>query len=158
MKGCDRTMTNIPSASPVFDFQPGHAPVLLTLPHSRTDLPPGMAGRMTAHGAQLPDTDWYIDQLYTPHARERGIGVIRARYSRYVGDLNRGADDAILYPGRPSTGLVPALAFDGTPIYQDGQEPDQTEIRDRIAAFWQPYHDAVGRELERLKRRHGWAV
>ncbi|GBQ41111.1 N-formylglutamate amidohydrolase [Komagataeibacter europaeus] len=151
-------MTNLPSGSPVFDFHPGHAPVLLTLPHSGTDLPPGMAARMTPYGRQLPDTDWYIDQLYTGPACERGIGVIRARYSRYVVDLNRGADDAVLYPGRPSTGLVPNLAFDGTPIYQAGQEPDQNEIHDRTTAFWKPYHDAVGQELERLKQQHGWAV
>lgn len=142
---------------PVFSFTRGDAPVLVTIPHAGTALMPGMVERMTDTGAALPDTDWYMERLYTA-ASDLGIGVLRANYSRYVIDLNRGADDVTLYPGRPKTGLVPDLTFDGEPIYRAGETPDEAEISARRSAYWQPYHDAVAEELARLKARWGWAV
>ncbi|MCE2574132.1 N-formylglutamate deformylase [Komagataeibacter sp. FNDCR2] len=142
---------------PVFSYTRGTAPVLVTLPHAGTALAPGMEERMTARGRLLPDTDWYMEKLYAP-ATDMGIGVIRANYSRYVIDLNRGPDDSTLYPGRPKTGLVPELTFDGTPIYQSGLMPDEAEIGEHLTHYWQPYHDAVAEELARLKAQWGWAI
>ncbi|WP_035978829.1 N-formylglutamate deformylase [Kozakia baliensis] len=142
---------------PVFSFTRGVAPVLVTIPHAGTALMPEMAGRMTPTGAALPDTDWYMERLYAA-AADLGIGMLRANYSRYVIDLNRGADDATLYPGRPKTGLVPELTFDGEPIYRVGEMPDEAEIEARRDLYWQPYHDAVAEELARLKARWGWAI
>lgn len=141
----------------VYTFTPGDAPVLVTLPHAGQLLPQGFKERMTEHGATLPDTDWYMETLYDV-AQGLGIGVLRANYSRYVVDLNRGADDGVLYPGRPSTGLVPHLTFSGLPIYQDGHIPDEQEVADRTRVFWQPYHAQIEQELTRLKTKWGWAV
>lgn len=142
---------------PVFSFTRGDAPVLVTIPHAGTALMPGMAERMTEIGVSLPDTDWYMERLYAV-AADLGIGVLRANYSRYVIDLNRGADDAMLYPGRPKTGLVPEFTFDGEPIYRTDEVPDESEISLRRTLYWQPYHDAVTEELARLKARWGWAI
>lgn len=141
----------------VYSFTPGDAPVLVTLPHAGQLLPAGLANRMTAHGATLPDTDWYMETLYA-FAQDLGIGVLRANYSRYVVDLNRGADDGILYPGRPSTGLVPHLTFSGLPIYQDDQIPGEQEVAERTSLFWEPYHARIEQELARLKDKWGWAI
>lgn len=102
-------------------------PVLVTLPHSGCHLAPGMERRMTERGRQLPDTDWYMEHLYAG-ALSKGMGVLKANHSRYVVDLNRGADDAALYPGRPSTGLVPALTFDGQPIYHEGRHRTKARL------------------------------
>lgn len=142
---------------PIFTLTPGEAPVLVTIPHAGTALAPGMAARMTEAGRMLPDTDWYIPRLYQAAAR-LGIGVLQAHYTRYVIDLNRSSDDAALYAGRPKTGLVPTLTFDGQPIYQNGAEPDESEIADRQRQYWQPYHDAITAELDRLRTRHGHAI
>ena len=142
---------------PIFSFAAGNAPVLVTIPHAGTALAPGMVSRMTELGVTLPDTDWYMEKLYSS-CMDLDIGMIRANYSRYVVDLNRGADDATLYPGRPKTGLVPDLTFDGTAIYNEGHAPDEEEIAERRRLYWQPYHDAVQEELDRLKKRWGWAI
>ncbi|WP_323989508.1 N-formylglutamate deformylase [Nguyenibacter sp. L1] len=142
---------------PVFSLVRGDASVLVTIPHAGTRLAPGMAARMTEAGRALPDTDWYVPRLYQVAAR-LGAGVLRAHYSRYVIDLNRGGDDAALYPGRPKTGLVPTLTFDGRPIYRTGAEPGESEIAARRQRYWQPYHDAVAAELDRVRARHGHAV
>ncbi|MBF0851232.1 N-formylglutamate deformylase [Gluconobacter sp. R75690] len=144
-------MTNI------FSFTPGTLPILVTIPHAGDRLAPGMDERMTPRGRKLPDTDWYMEHLYA-FALSKGIGILRANFSRYVVDLNRGQDDAALYAGRPSTGLVPLLGFDGQPIYLDGKEPDAAEIAERTEHYWKPYHDAVQAELNRLKERFGWTI
>jgi N-formylglutamate deformylase len=141
----------------IVSFAPGSTPILVTIPHAGCALPPGLADRMTPIGVQLPDTDWYMERLYAG-AAERGIGVVRANYARYVVDLNRGPDDGILYPGRPSTGLVPCFTFAGEAIYRPGEEPGAAEIAERTEQFWKPYHEAIARELDRLRTLHGWAV
>ncbi|HSB99842.1 MAG TPA: N-formylglutamate amidohydrolase, partial [Burkholderiaceae bacterium] len=44
------------------------------------------------------------------------------------------------------------------PIYQDDHAPDAVEIEFRRRAYWQPYHDALATEVERIKARHGYVV
>lgn len=141
----------------LFSFTPGDTPVLLSIPHTGTALPPGFAERLRPAARRLPDTDWHIDRLYG-FAASLGCGVIAANYSRYVIDLNRPPEDESLYPGQATTGLCPLTQFDGTPIYVEGQEPDAAEVQARIAEYWQPYHDTIAAELSRLKARHGYAI
>ena len=44
-----------------------------------------------ASAQDLPDTDWFVPELYN-FARELGASVIRATHTRYVVDLNRPPD------------------------------------------------------------------
>lgn len=141
----------------LFRFEPGESPLLLSVPHAGTALPPGLAERLLPQARKLPDTDWEVDRLYH-FARGLGCGMIFANYSRYVIDLNRPPQDESLYPGQATTGLVPLTQFDGTPIYRDGASPDAAEVQARIRDYWQPYHDTIAAELSRLKARHGYAV
>ncbi len=136
-----------------FDFHQGTLPVLISIPHAGTQLPPGMAERLTPAACKLPDTDWFVDQLYE-FAAETGASTITARYSRYVVDLNRPVNDAPLYPGQAGTGLCPMALFDGGPLYAEGAEPDDDEIARRVGQYWQPYHDRLQAELARLRGRH----
>ena len=92
--------------SDVFDFHAGSSPLLVSIPHDGRKLAPGQAERMTDVGKTLPDTDWYVRELYT-FAAELGANVIAANYSRYVVDLNRPASGEALYKNQVSTGLCP---------------------------------------------------
>ncbi len=141
----------------VHELHRGSAPLLVSLPHDGSEIPEPFASRMTPEARRSPDTDWHVGRLYA-FARELGASVLRPRYSRYVVDLNRPADGRALYPGRSETGLVPTVRFDGGPIYWPGQEPGTDEIRERVAHYWQPYHDALRGELERLRAAHGRVV
>lgn len=141
----------------LFDLRPGDGPLIFSVPHAGTDLPPDVAARLTPHAASLPDTDWHVEQLYD-FSVELGCGVIRANVSRYVIDLNRPPQDESLYPGQATTGLCPPIEFDGTPIYRDGTEVPADEVARRREIYWQPYHDALAAEIARVKARHGYAL
>jgi N-formylglutamate amidohydrolase len=119
-------------------------------------LSPGLEARLTAVGRSLPDTDWYVDELWSG-AAGMGAGLLVGEYSRYVVDLNRSPDDRPLYPGA-GTGLVPEQTFSGATLYRDGARPCQEESRRRLVEYWRPYHAALAGELARLRERHGFAL
>jgi N-formylglutamate deformylase len=142
--------------NPTYTLIEGHAPLLISMPHVGTELPPELRPRLTPTALQVDDTDWHIERLYG-FAAELGASVLVARYSRYVIDLNRPPDGSSLYPGQNTTGLCPTTTFDGVPLYADGAEPDAEETAARLAHYWRPYHDALQNELARLRARHGRA-
>ncbi len=140
-----------------FHLTRGDTPLLVSVPHAGIHVPDAIAERLTSEAKALPDTDWHVDRLYD-FAGDLGAGMLCATHSRYVIDLNRDPDGTELYPGADNTELCPTTTFDRHPIYRDGAEPDADEIAERRAAYWQPYHQVLATELERLKREHGYAL
>ncbi|WP_338759662.1 N-formylglutamate deformylase [Massilia sp. METH4] len=140
-----------------FHFTRGKLPLLISIPHLGTAIPPDLKARMTDAATGVADTDWHLDQLYETVAAT-GASVISACVSRYVIDLNRPPDGASLYPGQTTTGLCPLETFHGEPLYRAGQEPDDAEIARRLDTYWHPYHAALRAELDSLRRRHGFAL
>lgn len=140
-----------------FVFHPGTRPLLVSMPHVGTYVPPAIAARLTPEGREVHDTDWHLGRLYA-FARELGASVLMATHSRYVVDLNRPPDGASLYPGQSVTGLCPVDTFNDTPLYLEGQSPDDAEIAARREAVWRPYHDQLAAELSRLRAAHGIAM
>lgn len=138
----------------VLELRRGNGALLVSLPHEGTALPDGLADRLTDPARRLPDTDWHLARLYAFAAEAFDATILRPRYSRYVVDLNRPRDGVPLYPGRHETGLVPLGTFAGEPIYRPGQEPGIDEVAERVARWWQPYHDALAAELTRLRAMH----
>lgn len=141
----------------IFQLHQGTAPLLVSLPHDGSEIPDGIAARMTPQARRAPDTDWHVSRLYA-FARGLGASVLVPRFSRYVVDLNRPEDDTSLYPGQNTTGLCPAVRFTGEPVYLDGQAPDAVEVGERVERYWRPYHEALAGELERLREAHGRVV
>lgn len=141
----------------VFSFSEGNAPLLISIPHDGRELMPGQAERMTKEGQAIPDTDWFVRELYE-FAGELGANVLAANYSRYVVDLNRPADDAALYEDQVSTGLCPRKTFNGQPIYLEGETITATEQRERVVRYWRPYHEKISSVLDDLRREHGFAL
>ncbi|MHA1567846.1 MAG: N-formylglutamate deformylase [Alphaproteobacteria bacterium] len=141
----------------MFEFTEGRLPVLVSIPHDGHTIPDGIAARMTDAARANTDADWHVRRLYD-FAAELGANVIAARRSRYVVDLNRDPADTALYPGAVNTGVVPFLTFDGEPLYRPGEEPEESEVAERIAAYWRPYHHKLSETLDRLRSRFGGAV
>ena len=141
----------------VFTLHRGNAPLLLSLPHDGSLIPPALAQRMVPAARRAPDTDWHVSRLYA-FARELGASILVPRHSRYVVDLNRPEDDVSLYPGQNTTGLCPIVQFSGEPVYLEGQGPDAAEVASRVDTYWRPYHQSLQSELARIRAQHGRAV
>lgn len=141
----------------LFRFQKGYSPFIISNPHSGVFIPPEIAETMTEDGLEKRDTDWFLSQLYDLPAVE-SAAMVSANLSRYVVDLNRPKDNESLYPGQETTGICPTQTFEKKPIYLPGQEPDEIEIAKRIEHFWQPYHDQLESEINRLVDLFGFVV
>lgn len=141
----------------IFTLHRGSRPLLISIPHVGTQIPSALQPRYTARALQVEDTDWFLDRLYG-FAADLGASLLVPQYSRYVIDLNRPRDNQPMYAGQNNTELCPTRHFTGEPIYRQGQAPDEAEVRQRVTAYWQPYHDALEGELMRLHGAHGHAV
>ena len=104
----------------------------------------------------MEDTDWHISRLY--EGLIDNATVVSTPVHRYVIDANRDPSDQSLYPGQNTTSLCPTTTFDGAPIYREGEEPSEDEIRDRQQQFHQPYHDILREQLELIHQKHGYAI
>ena len=145
------------TGEPIFTLHRGHAPLLLSLPHVGTRLPPALRPRLVQRALMTEDTDWHLERLYA-FVRELGGSVLVPQYNRYVIDLNRPQENAPMYPGVNNTELCPTRFFTGEPLYLEGQAPDAAEVQQRLARYWQPYHQALRDELARLREVHGHSV
>lgn len=140
-----------------YRFRAGSSPLVVSMPHVGTIIPPALSRPMALAAARRPDTDWHLPRLYD-FLEELGASVLAATFSRYVVDLNRPPDDQSLYPGRVTTGLVPAETFDGDSLYREGESPDAAQVAQRLRAYWQPYHRRLADTLRHVRERHGIAL
>lgn len=141
----------------VFSYQQGSSPIVMSFPHDGMLLPPEIKDNFNVLGQKVPDTDWFVHQLYN-FLPELEVSFLIPDYSRYVVDLNRSSQGGALYPGQYETSVCPVATFDGVSIYHDAGELDVDEIQRRITVYWQPYHDHIQSELERVKALHGYAI
>jgi N-formylglutamate deformylase len=141
----------------IYDFTPGAGPLLVSMPHCGTHIPPQLAADMTPAALEVPDTDFHMPRLYD-FVLELGASVLAATHSRYVIDLNRPPDGTLLYPGASNTELCPTSRFDFAPVYREGRAPDEQAIQARVGEYWQPYHTKLAAELERIRAQHGYAL
>jgi N-formylglutamate deformylase len=146
-----------PEEMPLYEYVAGDSPLLISFPHSGTYLPRELESRLQAGVRDLPDTDWFVPELYGFHA-EIGASILRATHSRYVIDLNRPADGAPLYPGQRETTVCPTETFAGEPLYAAGDEPGRAEVGLRLQRYWQPYHERITALAAALVARHGYCV
>jgi formiminoglutamase len=127
----------------------GAAPLIVSIPHAGTDVPPHLQGRFVSPWLATRDADWWVDELYA-FADVLGATVIATGISRSVIDVNRDPSGASLYPGMATTGLCPTTTFDGEPLYRTGHAPDDEEIAVRRSLWFDPYHGVLAEEIERL--------
>lgn len=134
----------------------GEAPLVVAFPHSGTDIPEQLEGSFLSPWLTRKDADWWIDRVYA-FAASLGATTVRTSISRSVIDVNRDPSGASLYPGQATTELCPTTTFAGEPLYRDAP-PDAAEIAWRRSNWFDPYHDALAAELERLRAANGNVV
>ncbi len=142
-----------PDHPPLFALWQGGSRLIVSVPHAGTFIPAPILAQLTEAGRRAIDTDWHVDRLYA-FAAGMGATLLTATHSRTVIDLNRWPAGGPLYPGQVETALCPTETFDGAPLYA-GDPPGPAEVAARVAAYWQPYHDALGAEIARVAALHG---
>ncbi|HEX6241664.1 MAG TPA: N-formylglutamate deformylase [Polyangiales bacterium] len=135
----------------------GAAPLLVSFPHTGTDLPGELVQGFVSPWLARKDADHWVHLLYD-FVHELGATSVRTAISRSVIDVNRDPSGMSLYPGQTTTELCPTATFDGEALYRAGHEPDESEIARRRERYFAPYHAALSRELERLLALHGVVV
>jgi len=139
-----------------YQFIPGTAPILISIPHAGTHLTPEVASGLSDAALPLSDTDWHIPKLYD-FARALGASILVGQYSRFVIDLNRPSDDKPLYT-TATTGLYPDTLFDGRATFKPGMTPTDAQRQQYLDEIWQSYHQKIQSELARMKQEFGYAL
>jgi N-formylglutamate deformylase len=133
------------------------APLIVSFPHTGTEIPAELENRLVSPWIARKDADWWIDKLYD-FASELGATIVHTAISRTVIDVNRNPAGTTLYPGQQTTELCPTTTFDGEPLYKAGAELTATEVPERRAQYFDPYHAALQDEIARLRQRHPTVV
>jgi formiminoglutamase len=139
------------------EIRQGGAPLVVSFPHTGTEIPKGLESGFVSLWQARRDADWWVDRLYD-FAAGLGATIVRTRISRSVIDVNRDPSGASLYPGQATTELCPTTDFDGAPLYHAGCAPDDMEIARRREAWFAPYHAALRAEIDRLRRKYSNVV
>jgi N-formylglutamate deformylase len=135
----------------------GAAPLIVSFPHTGTEIPAGLESRLVSPWLARKDADHWVDVLYD-FAHGLGATTIRTALSRTVVDVNRDPSGASLYPGQATTGLCPIETFAGEALYPPGGEPDATEIARRRADYFDPYHHALRTAIDHARESHAAVV
>jgi len=64
----------------------GDAPLILSIPHTGTEIPPEIEVGLVSPWLARKDTDWWVERLYA-FAPELGATVLRTTLSRTVIDV-----------------------------------------------------------------------
>lgn len=135
------------------EIRRGQSPLLVSLPHTGIDIPDDFQNGLVSLWRARKDCDWWIEKLYD-FASELDATIVRTRISRTVIDVNRDPAGVSLYPGQFTTGLCPVTTFDNEALYQDGAAPDEAAIARRRTLYFDPYHQALKDEIQRLRTLH----
>ncbi len=135
------------------EVQRGDAPLIVSFPHTGTELPDAIEQSVVSPWLARKDADYYVHELYA-FVAQLGATTVRTRISRTAIDVNRDPSGASLYPGQTTTELCPTTTFDGEPLYREGSAPDAREIEARRQTFFAPYHHALATEIARLRQQH----
>ena len=141
----------------IYYLAQGKSPLLVSMPHVGTLIPNPFRMEFVPRALDVEDTDWHLDRLYH-FVKQLGASELRGVHSRYIIDLNRPPDDAPMYPGASITELWPTRFFTGDLLHVPGAAPTAEQRVMLRKTYWEPYHEALRAELDRIKAQHGYAL
>lgn len=134
----------------------GSLPIVLSIPHSGTQVPDEIRETFTDTGKELAETDWHIDRLYNGLGMD--LSVVRTSVHRYVLDVDQAPEAFQSFPWLSASGIFPLTDRAGAAIYRENAAPDAAQMAARIERYHVPYHEAISSEMARLKAQHGIAL
>lgn len=142
---------------PVFRLKEYRSPVIVSIPHNGQFIPHDILETMLPTALPSKDTDWYLSQLYN-FLDDIKVTSISANYSRYVVDLNRDSAGKALYKNADNTELCPTSTFHLEPLYEEDEDPDILEVKQRTELYWKPYHQELVKQIAKAKEQFGYAI
>lgn len=147
------------------------SPVIFASPHSGRDYPDELLrnSRLDRHALRQSE-DSYVDLLFD-EAPRFGAPLLRALFPRAYVDVNRARDEldprmfADSLPRSADTrssrviaglGVIPRIVADGHDIYD--RKLYFLDARRRLAACYDPYHQALSNLIEQARRLFGCAI
>ncbi|MBF0860321.1 N-formylglutamate deformylase [Gluconobacter sp. LMG 31484] len=146
-------------------------PLLVSSPHSGRNYPSDFLESASLSFQELQQSeDRFVDRLFET-APDFGATLICAEFPRVWCDVNRDwrevdagmfdpkpPEDEVLLTAKVKAGfgVIPRYVSHGRQIY--GQPLHPSEIRERLAAAWLPYHEALAALLSEMRARFGYAV
>lgn len=114
-------------------------PILLSIPHGGTEIPPELKDRVILSSADLfDDSDAFTREIYD--LGDRVSAVISTEIARAFVDVNRAPDD--LPPENPD-GVIKSHTCYRKVIYRKGLEPDEVLIKELLAKYYFSYHQRI---------------
>lgn len=115
--------------------------LLFLCDHASPALPDGMDGLGLDPGLFQTHIAYDIGAAFVTRALAArfGAAALLGRWSRLLIDLNRGADDPTLVMKLSDGSLIPG-----------NRDADPAEVARRIREFYEPYHEAITGELDRI--------
>lgn len=151
----------------IFRPQGKEIPVLVDVPHAGEWIPEHVLEQMVVKNEALKrDLDLYVD-LFWIDAPKYGATMIRSNVSRYVLDQNRANDDVsektvkggkrIDKPGYyQDRGVIWRTTTDRVSVMAGPMS--QESFHERIETFHTPYHGAIRKELDRIRKKFGFCI
>jgi N-formylglutamate deformylase len=114
-------------------------PVLISVPHAGTEVPPELEGRIDIGPDEIFDEcDAFAREIYG--AADCARFVLDTAVARTFVDLNRAEDD--LPPANPD-GAVKSHTSYNRAIYRAGHEPDAALVERLLERYHRPYHRTI---------------
>lgn len=135
-------------------------PFLITIPHSGERVPPETPWLQNLPEQLLMcDVDRYVDRLYETAIRDLALPSVTTEWHRYAIDLNRLPDDvdrdSVEGHSNPS-GKFPRGLHWAITTKREKLMPkpmSKTLHDDLVRKYFDPFHDAVRREMDELRKR-----
>ena len=114
-------------------------PVLISIPHGGTQIPPELANRLVIGKKEIfEDSDGFTRQIYD--LKEKVAHVVQANIARAFVDPGRSASD--LPPDNPD-GVIKSHTCFGKIVYRPGMQPTQSDIRVLLERYYYPFHSRI---------------
>lgn len=117
--------------------------IIYGVPHAGEYAPRDLYGKMTDEGKEtLPLIDPGTNRIF----RSDKIASVETKMSRYIVDPNRAPDftpDNQTVMGKPPGKILWKEGVNFGPMYKEGQEPTEEEIRELAEKYYLPYYNAM---------------
>ena len=128
----------------------GDAPLIVSLPHTGTDIPADIEARLVSSWLARKDADWWVDRLYD-FAAELDATIDRARPLAHGHRRQSRPVRRLALSGPGDDRAVPHHHFRWRAALSRRPRSGRRGDRDRRALFFDPYHAALAGEIERLR-------